>query len=310
MMLAANLLWAEWISLSALVSLIGFLVIYANKTVPDTLQRVFKYGKAAELHTKSSIKKLHRIELPKRWFFHFYLFATIFYISLLISFIDMYILRQDMQSNVATLLDTFVGHHRRASVTSESAILAMTLMLVQVTRRLVECSFLSVYSDAKMNVIHYIFGFLFYFGVGLSVIAEAPGFSGQGLAEIYFGALFNKWHYAGGLILFLSASYLQYECHSILANLRKDNKGQVISYQHSIPESGLFEYVSCPHYFAEILIYLAINLIFLGQSMTWWMVCTFVIINQIIVGLFNHQWYHQTFDNYPQSRKAVIPFIF
>ena len=58
--------------------------------------------------------------------------------------------------------------------------LAMLLILIQVMRRLVECTFLSVYSDAKMNIVHYIFGFSFYFGVGLSVVAEAVGFTEKG----------------------------------------------------------------------------------------------------------------------------------
>lgn len=55
----------------------------------------------------------------------------------------------------------------------------MVLILAQVGRRLTECTFLSVYSNAKMNIIHYIFGHSFYLGVGLSIIAEAPGFAGK-----------------------------------------------------------------------------------------------------------------------------------
>lgn len=55
----------------------------------------------------------------------------------------------------------------------------MTLVLIQVFRRLSECTFLSVYSEAKMNIVHYLFGHSFYFGVGLSVLAEAPGFASQ-----------------------------------------------------------------------------------------------------------------------------------
>lgn len=62
---AQNLLWAEWISFSASVSLIGVLVLYCSNLVPEGLQRAFKYGKAAELHG-IGLKKLHKIELPKR----------------------------------------------------------------------------------------------------------------------------------------------------------------------------------------------------------------------------------------------------
>ncbi len=85
--------------------------------------------------------------------------------------------------------------------------------------------------------------------------------------------------------------------------------GRVVTYQHSIPRGDWFELVSCPHYFAEILIYLSLSLVLSGRSTTWWMVCSFVVTNQIIVGLFNHQWYLDNFKDYPKARKAIIPFV-
>lgn len=85
--------------------------------------------------------------------------------------------------------------------------------------------------------------------------------------------------------------------------------GRVVTQKHLIPRGGLFDLVSCPHYFAEILIYISINLIFHGRSTTWWMICCFVAINQIIAGLFSHHWYLQTFKDYPKQRRAVIPFL-
>jgi hypothetical protein len=53
--------------------------------------------------------------------------------------------------------------------------------MFQVSRRLYECTQLSIYSDGKMNIIHYLCGFSFYFGVGLSILAEAPGFTSRGI---------------------------------------------------------------------------------------------------------------------------------
>lgn len=136
-----------------------------------------------------------------RWFYHFYLFATIFYASLVLNVIQVYVFRQQPFASTRFLLNTYAGQQRRASglskayaitfhahsekivvaaaVTPESVVLVMTLVLIQVFRRLSECTFLSVYSDAKMNIVHYLFGHSFYFGVGLSVLAEAPGFASQ-----------------------------------------------------------------------------------------------------------------------------------
>lgn len=112
-----------------------------------------------------------------------------------------------------------------------------------------------------------------------------------------------------GVTLFAMASVMQFQSHSILAKLRKDKKGQVVTLKHSIPRGSLFHWLSCPHYFAEILIYLSMGIIFNGKSMTWLMVCCFVVLNQIVVGLFNHQWYLDTFKDYPKNRKAVIPYL-
>lgn len=303
-----NLLWIEWISFSASVSLIGILVIYYSNIVPEGVQRIFKYGKAAELHVQG-IKKCNKIELPKRWFYHFYLFATTFYLLLAFSVLQVYLLKTSLPKYVQILLNSIVGAHRKSNVTPESVMIAMALIIVQVSRRLCECIFLSVYSDAKMNIVHYIFGFSFYFGVGLSVLTEAPGFASLGPAYVHMSGNFITWHHIVGVLLFAWASSLQYQSHAILAELRKDNKGQVVSYSHSIPKGGWFDYISCPHYFAEILIYFSICIVFAGRSTTWWMVCGFVLTNQIIVGLFNHHWYLKTFKDYPKTRKAVIPWI-
>lgn len=127
--------------------------------------------------------------------------------------------------------------------------------------------------------------------------------------DVSFTGHFITWNHAFGITLFAAASILQFQCHKILAKLRKDKSGHVVTLKHSIPRGSLFDTISCPHYFAEILIYLSMCIIFNGKSMTWLMVCCFVILNQIVVGLFNHQWYHDTFKDYPKNRKAIIPYL-
>ena len=128
-------------------------------------------------------------------------------------------------------------------------------------------------------------------------------------SEVLFAGNFFAWNHVLGVALFFVASVLQFQSHTILARLRKDKTGTVVTLKHSIPRGSLFNLLSCPHYFAEILIYLSMCLIFNGRSATWLMVCCFVVLNQIIVGLFNHQWYLDTFKDYPKNRKAVIPFL-
>lgn len=76
-----------------------------------------------------------------------------------------------------------------------------------------------------------------------------------------------------------------------------------------MPSGGLFELISCPHYFAEILIYISLAIVQCGLSVTWWLVVCFVVVNQVIMGISNHQWYLNKFPNYPRNRRAVIPFL-
>jgi len=139
-------------------------------------------------------KSLQFLELPKRYFFHFYSLALIFYLFLASMVINIYFNinlfgdRLNFSSSIIkTALDYFtsydylaINYQRVASVSRESVIIGLSLLIVQVTRRLCECKFVSVYSNARMNIIHYMFGHLFYIGVGLSMLAEAPGFAGRG----------------------------------------------------------------------------------------------------------------------------------
>jgi len=108
-----------------------------------------------------------------------------------------------------------------------------------------------------------------------------------------------------GVLLFFFASYHQANCHKILASLRQGNT----SSSFKIPHSDWFEYVSCPHYFAEILIYLSLLLV-LGhfENMSMWLVVAFVVMNLGNSALDTHRWYKKKFgDDYPKYRKALIP---
>ena len=85
--------------------------------------------------------------------------------------------------------------------------------------------------------------------------------------------------------------------------------GAVTSYQHRIPKGSWFKWVSCPHYFFEILIYLSYAIVSGLQHKTVWSVVVFVAINQVIASLISHKWYKEEFKDYPKQRKAVIPYL-
>lgn len=181
-----TLLWLEWTIGSLSVCISGLLVLNYADMLPDFIHRCVKYGKSVE-----SQDKLKCLELPKRYFYHFYSVALVFYILLGISVINIYfntnLLGETLQLSPALLrsiLNYFAARGSKLSYASsiqpESVVIGLTLLIIQVARRLYECRRVSVYSNARMNIIHYIFGHLFYIGVGLSMLAEAPGLTGQG----------------------------------------------------------------------------------------------------------------------------------
>lgn len=95
----------------------------------------------------------------------------------------------------------------------------------------------------------------------------------------------------------------------ILRKLRKNKDGKINSTIYKIPHDGLFEYVSGALQITEIIIYITLSII-LWQSSTFHYVTIWVLCNQIWTATLTHQWYIQTFKNYPKSRKILIPFIF
>lgn len=48
--------------------------------------------------------------------------------------------------------------------------------MIQSFRRLYECAFVNVRSNARMNILHYIVGYVHYFATATGFVSEAPGF--------------------------------------------------------------------------------------------------------------------------------------
>eukprot|EP01126_Amoeba_proteus_P054673 TRINITY_DN673_c0_g1_i1.p1 TRINITY_DN673_c0_g1~~TRINITY_DN673_c0_g1_i1.p1 ORF type:complete len:156 (-),score=24.10 TRINITY_DN673_c0_g1_i1:114-581(-) len=100
-------------------------------------------------------------------------------------------------------------------------------------------------------------------------------------------------------------SYHQFACHQILAKLRHDGKNHN---SYPTPHGDWFRHVSCPHYFSEILIYFSFALLNY-QFITSWFIFIFVTENLMNTGIQTHNWYKNNVKNYPQDRKAIIPFL-
>ncbi|KAG9510175.1 Cationic amino acid transporter 2, partial [Fragariocoptes setiger] len=196
--------------------------------------------------------------LPKRWFSHFYLIAFgSFSLALayaLFQYTDTSFKRR--YSHLLNLNYVFakLTHERIKDVhTVTSNIFAIMLMLFQVTRRLYECLFVSVFSDSgKINILHYTFGCSFYVFAALSLVCPITVEPNPDITIQLILANLVTIGRSLAFIVFVYASLVQHKCHIILANLRKDKSGRVITDQHFVPSGYLFEFITCPHFLAEI----------------------------------------------------------
>lgn len=110
-------------------------------------------------------------------------------------------------------------------------------------------------------------------------------------------------HFRIGILVFLLGMFINWRADHILINLRK--KGET-GYQ--IPKGFLFNYISSPNLFGEILEWSGYALMAWNLPALTFMVWT--MANLIPRAKNHHDWYLQQFPDYPTSRKAVIPFIF
>ncbi|KAH9521505.1 Steroid 5 alpha-reductase 3 [Dermatophagoides farinae] len=264
-----------------------------SKRIPEFIRSLVLYGKFKSLKQQQSndndsmIKRwptyyrllsildaiIRMLEVPKYWFRHFYI------ISFLI--------------NSALIIRMFC-----CSIQFETIIL-IGLQWLQSLRRLYETFYVSIYSGNTINLVHYIVGIFFYITIGLAtfndchLVQSSNSSSSSSMIAVF---------------IFFTSSAIQYQSHRILAKLRSSKAKQNNDYY--IPRGGLFEYISCPHYMTEILIYICLWLQS-SRSYLWSTMVMFVIANQTIASLMSYRWYRKRFnDRYPTTIKALIPFLF
>ncbi|KAK3834198.1 MAG: hypothetical protein JOS17DRAFT_36050 [Linnemannia elongata] len=221
----------------------------------------------------------------------------------------------------------------RAWTPPPHVLLTMVCYLFQVIRRWYESWFVERPSvAAKIHVTHYIVGITFYSAMAPSTWIDAyETWIKQGAATGPVGSntaasavppqdsmLFGlNGQCLLGLMLFIWASWHQYNCHIILANLRpklmkKEDKPK--SQDYKIPFGDWFQYMVAPHYSAEMLIYLSLYLMASSSPLTAnsstapTLFCAWgwVVVNLGIVARETDQWYRTRFgDRYAAIGSSV-----
>lgn len=167
--------------------------------------------------------------------------------------------------------------------------------LVHIIRRLFEEVFISRHETkySRMNIFVFLFGISYYIIMPITImITEDIRKSCLTLQFVLFGIF----------------SLIQYKTHVILSNIKDKNHEK-----YGIPYGGIFKFISCPHYFSEIGIYLSLffDTIFDSRLLHIKSVLLYIVVCMYVNAIRTHKWY---INYYKESyiclnRKAIFPFI-
>ncbi|XP_034943828.1 polyprenol reductase-like [Chelonus insularis] len=271
--------------------------------IPLFIRRAFRYGKYAE---KTDHKIMKLFEVPKRYFKHFYAFSAPLLSIILIITINRYLFNSEVPAIVYKILDILLGPSRSALVSSEATMIALFLTTGHCWKRFYETHFVNVFSNAKINLSHYIIGFIHYIGVVTCIIGESHGFISSNRNDFDWRRI--TYFQLICVCIFIMASREQLQTNYILANLRKDKNGNVVTISYKKPQGRLYNYISSPLQFTEIVTYTTLSLI-LWNSSSFHYVTIWVLANQIGTAFLDDQWYKKTYKDCDKHRKILIPFL-
>ncbi|XP_074603269.1 polyprenal reductase-like isoform X1 [Brevipalpus obovatus] len=308
-----------WLLISSGVSVAALITLLFDWAPISSLFNFGKLMRSSDDHDTSSLTRNYKklieiIQVPKRWFIHFYYFGIlVLLMSTVISLkcinggcyhLEMF-LKFIFNHDSKVGGDIFYQKYQDTSI-QRNVIMMYALFGIQLIRRLLEEKFLFISSTATINLIHYAMGFLFYGSFTLLLLSysvtrlDVASNDGTNFRIIL------------AMLLFLIGQYIQYSSHKSLANLRRGmsiEDRRNLDKAYLIPRGRFFELVSCPNYFAECLIYTC----FLFLSQFEWNMCSLVIwvlSNQTFASLACHAWYRKKFSRlYPRNRRAIFPFI-
>ncbi len=122
-----------------------------------------------------------------------------------------------------------------------------------------------------------------------------------------FGTYGAEWladpRFLVGAALFATGFAINYRADRMLAALRRPGETD-----YKIPRGWLYEYITCPNYFGEILEWI-------GWAIATWSLpglgfALFTIANVGPRAFAHRRWYRERFPDFPRARKALIPFLF
>lgn len=113
--------------------------------------------------------------------------------------------------------------------------------------------------------------------------------------------------FLAGALLFLSGFLINLRSDEILFRLRPAGEGSGHPAGYRIPRGGLFRWVSCPNYLGEILEWTGWAIA--TGTLAGWSFAAWTAANLVPRALAHHRWYRRRFPDYPEERKALVPWL-
>ena len=105
-----------------------------------------------------------------------------------------------------------------------------------------------------------------------------------------------------GFLVFITGMLINIRSDGILLSLRKNS-----SQGYSIPNGGMFRYISCPNFLGEIIEWFGFAIMSWSPAALAFALWT--VFNLIPRALDHHNFYKDRFEEYPSERRAIIPFV-
>lgn len=308
--------------------------------IPAFKARFLAYGKTAEPvapgykdkkappdTTPASLflDKVARLKLPRSWFAHFYVACVV--CNLFWGW------QIATHGSVYRLFSSWVAAEKEwkegdkpvvGGQTVYQVVVCWMLLLIQGSRRLYECIYVSKSGTSKMWVGHYFLGIGYYVVMSIAVWVEGTGLhyplsccainradhDGPLVAIDKFDFTISSVHSLigppsaksfFGILLFILASGMQHDCHTYLASLKK----------YTLPAHPAFDLIVCPHYFAECVIYLALAIMSAprgrGVVLNTTMVTGLLFVGSCLgcSSLMSREWYEGKFGRHTVEREFL-----
>ncbi len=120
----------------------------------------------------------------------------------------------------------------------------------------------------------------------------------------FSGGYSNLWlldvKFVAGLLIFVAGFIINRQADRTLRRLREDGESG-----YAVPSGGMYRWISCPNYFGEIVEWI-------GWAIATWSLAglafaVWTAANLVPRARSHHQWYRESFADYPQERKALVP---